>query len=305
MKNKIKKGRIFMPDGNWYLHRAFNTLHTKRPIEEALPHHFMSMVCRDALRTNSQYLLVAFDGPRVFRYKVYANYKGERDKKRAGSAPVDPDSGIAQGNLYDYLPDVYDLLNRAGIVYFQPRTFEADDVGCSIAHAYSSEYDVVIGTQDKDSYQFLKPGVRLFDSSHKNKKGETDPIYITAEDAERKKGVKVSQMVQYQILIGDKGDSIPSIQGMTEAKARDILSHHGNLATWYANGSPDDRIFMETQKENMRRNRKLVTLSVDAVPPTPVEDWKIPKSKSKDKDLPKVFHEWHNFVWPKSRGLFG
>jgi DNA polymerase-1 len=304
MTTHKKKGRIFMPDGPWYLHRAFNTLHTKRSVEEALPYHFLSMVCKDMLRTKSQYLLIAFDGPRVFRYKVYANYKGERDKKRAGSAPVDPDSGLAQGNVYDYLPNVYELLNKAGIIYFQPRTFEADDVGCSIAHAYSAEYDIVIGTQDKDAYQYLKPGVRLFDASHKNKKGETDPIYIDHKEAEKRKGIPIKQMVQYQMLIGDKIDSIPQIQGFGPVKAREILERYGSLTKWYKQ-SEADRPFLESQMENLRRNRKLVTLSTEAVPPTPVEDWKIAKAKPKDKDLPKNFHDMHAMIWPKSKGLFG
>lgn len=302
---KGKKERILSIDGNWYLHRAFHTLHSKRPVEESLPYHLLQMICKDAIRTRSQYVLTGFDGPRVFRYKVFENYKGDRNKSRSGDAPVDPDSGIAQGDVYDYLPHIYALLSKVGLVYYQPRAHEADDVNCSVAHAYAKDYDIVLGAQDKDGYQCLKKGVRMFDSSHKNAEGKTAPIYITAADAERIKGVKVSQMVQYQILIGDRGDSIPPIKGMTEAKARAILNKWGTLQNWYAKGTAEDRVFMESQRENMKRNRKLVELSTDCVPPTEVSEWKLPRAKPDDPYLPRSFHDYHAFLYPKSRGLFG
>lgn len=300
---KKKRERIFCCDGNWYLHRAFNTLHTKRAPEIALPQHLMSMVVKDALAVKADYLLVAFDGPKVFRYDVYPGYKGDRKEKK-GSAPVDSDDDHEKVDIYTYLPYVYKLFTCAGIVYYQPKKHEADDVLHSISVEYGSEYSVVSGTQDKDAYQSLVQGsVRLYDASHKNKAGESDPIYIDAAMAEKYKGVKVSQMIDYQTLIGDKGDSIPAIYGMTPAKAAKILNQYGSIRNWYREDK-ESRKFLTVQQDNLKRNRTLVTLVEGVLPTTDLEMWKLPKIKPSG-DFSRSYHEYHNWLWPKSKGLFG
>src|ERR1700748_1292518 len=209
------KERIFPVDGNWFLHRAFHTLHTNRPIEEALPFHLLSMVCKSALRVRANYLCVAFDGPKVFRYKVYEGYKEGR--KGPVVENTDAENAPATGDVYDFLPQIYNLFHELGILFFQPRTREADDVLASVVYKYASKYLIDCGTCDKDGYQYLQPGVRLFDPSFKDKTGKTVGRYITQEMGEERKGVACSQMVDYQTLIGDKGDSIPAIKGIGPA----------------------------------------------------------------------------------------
>lgn len=294
--------RIFAVDGNWYLHRAFYTLRTNRPVEEALPYHLLSMICKDALKVRAHFVCVAFDGPKVFRYKVYDKYKEGRNGPMVEKAE---DAPVLTGDIYDYLPHIYDLLQKLGICFYQPRTFEADDVLCSVVHAYSGKFDIVCGTTDKDAFQYLKPGVRLFDSSHKNKAtNKKEPRYITHEDAERRKGVLCSQMVDYQTLIGDRGDSVPSIKGIGPETAIQIITEHGNLNAWFKASKGEERAFIRSQMENLRRNRKLVELVTTCVPPQEPADWKIHKVKPSI-NLPRTYHDYHAFVYPKTRGLFG
>lgn len=299
----MKKEILFCVDGNWFLHRAFNTLHTNRPVEEALPWHFLSMICKDALAVKARHLCVAFDGPKVFRYKVYKDYKSARNGTVVEN--TDADNKEPTGDVYDYLPYIYDLFEKLGITFFQPRIYEADDVLCSVVAAYAEKYVIVCGTTDKDSYQYLKPGVRLYDSSHKNTKTkEREPRYISHEDAERRKGVACSQMVDYQTLIGDPGDSIPSIKGYGPARAKEILDEHGTLNAWFKQSTGDERAFIRSQMENLRRNRKLVQLVTECAPPTDPSEWKIHKVKPK-LNLPRIFHDYHSFCYPKTKGLFG
>lgn len=302
---KARKQRIFVVDTNWYLWRAFYTLRTNRPVEEALPHHLLSMVCKDAQHVRADYVLCGFDGPKVFRYEIFPGYKGERaEKKKSGHLSDEQQTGV-QGSAYDYLPNIYQFFSEARIAYFQPRKREADDVCKSIALAYCADYDIVCGAQDKDHYQYLKEGIRLFDSSHKNKAGERDPIYITHEDVPKLFGVRADQMIQYQVLHGDKADSIPRIGGLEPLQIKKGLQKYDNMARWYKEDEEIRPIF-DANREYIKRNRKLVTLTEDALPPSKPSEWRPPKAKSDiHSSLPKAFHGWYDMLYPKSKGLFG
>lgn len=295
------KEKIYVVDGNWYIWRAFSTLRTNRPVEQALPYHFLSMVMKDALAVKATYLLVAFDGPDVFRYKVYADYKSGRREKRG--APADAENAEPKADVYQYLPNVYALLHKLGIVFFQPKTYEADDVLCSIAKAYGERYKVICGTQDKDAYQYLNSNVRLYDSSAKGKDKKPKPRYIDVAYAERKKGVAVSQMVDYQTLIGDSGDSIPPIKGIGPTKAKKILDQYGSIKNWHKQ-CKEDREFITSQADNIRRNRKLVKLVENILPPNELSEWKLQKRTYDDKFLSRSFHEYISWLYPRSKGLF-
>jgi DNA polymerase-1 len=300
------KQRILTVDGNWYLHRAFHTLRTNRPIEDALPYHLMQMVCKDALVTRSNYLCVAFDGPKIFRYKLYPKYKWERHQRKGG-APVDAENAdLEPDSLYVYLPVIYKAFQDAGIIMYQPRFGEADDVLRSVAHVYEPQGYVCIGAaQDKDGFQWLKPKrCMMYDASFKNKAGENIGRYITSDVAEAKIGIPISQMIDYQTLIGDKGDSIPPIEGIGPATAKKILKQYGSIRNWYKQDA-DSRQFLAQQQAALTRNRKLVTLRTDMLPPEELKAWRLPKIKPKISSLPKSFHAYHDFLWPRSKGLFG
>jgi len=298
------KERILAVDGNWVLHRAAFTLKTSRPIGEALAYKFVGMICKDALSVKANYLLVAFDGPDVFRYKVYPQYKESRREGRG--APVDAENAEPALDVYQYLPDVYALLHKLGIIFFQPKTYEADDVLCSVAKFYGKDYKVVCDTVDKDAYQYLESrNVCLYDPSAKGKDGKSKPRYIYCEDAEKKKGVSVSQMVDYQTLIGDSGDSIPPIKGIGPARAKAILTKYGSIKNWHKK-CKEDLEFITAEADNIRRNRKLVKLCEDVLPPNELQEWKLRKNDKVykgDKFLSRSFHDYLLFLYPRTRGL--
>jgi DNA polymerase I len=307
LKTKRRK-RIFVIDGNWYLHRAFHTYRSHRPLNEGLPYHFLSIVFNDALAVKADYLLLAFDGPSCFRYDIYPDYKKRRSEN---GRPVDPDNAeheqgtSMKDQVYGTLPHLYKLLQKLNVAFFQPKKHEADDVGCSVAVNYGDRFKVLVGAQDKDGYQYLTKHVMLYDSSAKGPDGKKLPRYITVAKAEKSKGITVAQMVDFQTLIGDSIDDIPNIQGIKSAKAKKILNEYGSIKGWYDNASKDERRFLQAQRENIRRNRKLVTLANDVLPPFELEDWRLPKLKSTDKGLGSGYHDYHAFLWPKRKSLFG
>jgi len=295
--------KLFAIDGNWYLYRAMSTLRSYQPVEEILPYHFLSMIFRDALRVRSPYIMIAFDGPSVFRYRIYKDYKANR-RKTSDTEQNNKSKSFEQKDLmYACLPNVYNLLSSVGVCYYQPRNYEADDVLCSIAYKYQKKYNVVIGTGDKDSYQYLTHNVCLYNSARKGKDGKSRPEYIRAEDVFKKKGVLPEQMVDYQILLGDKQDNIPGISEMKPLKVKKILAEFGSVLEWAKRTSEGKNLITRNQ-DILIRNRKLVTLTTTCSPPQEIAEWKLPKIKTNNSKLEKSYYEFHNFVWPKAKSLF-
>lgn len=291
----MNKERIFVVDGNSYAWRAFCTLKGNREVSSAFPFHLTSMICKDAFAVKAKYLLVAFDGPDNFRYDVYPEYKSARREKqgKTGGGPASSTTGI-----YSYLPAIKNYFLHAGIPYYMPDKFEADDVLCSIATKYHSEYDIVCGTRDKDARQFLREGVRLYDSQHKTEDKKPAPIYITHEDVYE--GVGCDRVLDYQTLVGDRVDSIPSIMGPKKAQA--VLAAHRSLNAWASSATGKELDFIQMKAEEIRRNRALVKLSTEALPDTQPHTWKISK-QIPDMDLPQSYYNYHAFCY-HARGLF-
>lgn len=302
---KKLKERIFACDTNWYLHRCANTLKTNRPIEEVLPYRLLNMIIKDALHLRCQYICAAFDGPKVFRYKIFPGYKGDRnEKKHRGDREVEVDA-VPTVSVYEYLPHIFTLFAEVGLMFYQPRNHEADDVLCSIGHKYGGRYTVIGGTQDKDGYQYLNEDVMLFDASYKNPRTkETEGRYIKVADAERRYGVPAHQMLDYQTLVGDAGDCVPNIPGIKDKRAKEILAEFGTLQNWYKKARGDEKIFITSHKEALRRNRKLVQLSTECPPPNELHEWKLPKKKCTNPFLSSRYHSYHAWLYPKSKGLF-
>lgn len=280
---------IFVADGAWFLHRCWYTLRTNRPIEEALPYAFLGLICKDACAVRATHLLVAFDGPSVFRYDVYPEYKADRKAKKGAKSHSDEEQGK---DIYAYLPAVRKYLSQCGVTWVQPKKYEGDDVLASAAVQYSESSKVTLGARDKDIYQVLSPCVSMYDSCLDT------PAYIRAADAERAKGVPVSAMVAYQMLIGDPTDNVPSLMG--PATARKVIREWGTINNWFK-GSKKDRIWLRTNQAKLETNKKLVTLVRDLALPD-VESLVVPKLKLDN--MPAAWYAYQMLLYPKSKGIF-
>ena len=274
----MKRPILYAVDGNWILHRVFHTVtYATEDKNRAIAWSFLHRVCQDALAVRAQKLVVAFDGSDIFRYHIYPQYKGERG---------------SNAEVYESLPEVKKVLKEARITVIHRRKYEADDVLCTLAAMFEPDHDVVIGTKDKDSYQYLKSGVRLYDSSYRVK-GELAPRYVKHTDVEELMGVPHTQALAYQCLIGDGIDGVPSVLSKGEAKKG--LAKWGTLKKFIAN---DKRL-----QENLAAlslNRDLVQLRTDALPEVPDLTFK----KSSSDRMPKVYFAWARVAAPVSRGLF-
>lgn len=276
------KSRVFIVDGNYYLHRLFHTIGaTSRNPGRAIAEAFVGKVCTEALSLKAQFLVVAFDGDSVFRYDIYPDYKGQRDDN---------------SEVYTHLPAVLRRLTTARIPVVQLKKHEGDDVMCSYAHQLHDTHTLYMGVRDKDAYQYLLwDSVVLYDSS--NKVGKTYiPLRITRKEVVEKTGLAPEQQTLYQALIGDQVDNIPRLLG--PATARKGLLAHKSIKAWCAADSKIDGVLRPAMKQ-LKLNHQLVTL---------VPDLKLPPlkkvEKSDDHELPRAYWDYINFLYPKSKGLF-
>lgn len=290
----MTKDRIYFADGNWLLHRCYSVVvgKTSRPLEDVLPMNFLSMVMKDAVSVRAPRLLVAFDGNDIFRYRLYPSYKASRSEK---SKIAREEEGYQ--DIYSSLPNIRKLFARVGVTLVQHKEYEADDVWASVAHQYSElGHDVVGGGKDKDGFQCLKKGVRLYDSSFK-----PAPRYVTAEKAEKIRGVPASKMTMLQTLLGDPIDDIPTI--LTPAKAKKVCLQFDSVKEWYSHSDEETRRFIQAHQAQLIINNKLVTLRKDLALPDPAT-LKPAKNRHLDLDMSKWWHAHQELCWPKVKGLF-
>ena len=265
-------------DGNWVLHRAFHTQkYEARDPGAIIMRNFVSMVCKDALLFRANRVLVAFDGARIFRHKLFPLYKANRNGEVDGKSP------------YDYLDGLKTYLAECGIHCVQHHSYEADDILCSLVSTSIGE--VGISTKDKDAYQYVTDRVTLIDSSAKPFVALT-----TYKDIEKKFGVPPELCLDLQTLVGDKIDNIPQL--VSRARSIKGLATWGSLKNWLANDK-ELRFQLRGQGDALRMNRKLVKLvgNIPGIEAKPVV-W------NKSNEMPKSYVMFKDYSNPKSKGLF-
>jgi DNA polymerase I len=88
---------------------------------------------------------------------------------------------------------------------------------------------VVIVSDDKDMYQLIGDGVKVYSSRHDKLMGE-------AETVERF-GVPPVRIVDYLALVGDASDNIPGVSGVGEVTAKSLINTYGALEDIVAHAS--------------------------------------------------------------------
>ena len=274
MSTPTKPDIAFLVDVNFYLWRIFSTtMYEAKDPAQNVCNRLLSMVCREAMAVRAKSLLLCLDGGSVFRYKLYPEYKANR-KREDGPSP------------YDHVDYIIAFFGRLGFPFSHRSAYEADDLMCSGAKNHPGQ--VVLGTRDKDMFQFLDDRVCMYDSSAK-----PEPQYIRAEDMHKHFRVPPSLCLDYQTLVGDKVDNVPVL--MLPAQARKGLLLHGSFQAWW---KADKELRSMLDPEAVRLNRKLVKMvdSLDVRPSRP--------ARSTEHGLSKAYYDYLDFVYPRTRSLF-
>src|SRR5262245_62590851 len=171
---------------------------------------FVTMLRKLLNEHHPEYIAASFDLPgRTFRDDLAADYKANR-------SPM-PDE------LAEQIPMVHAACEALGVKILTSERYEADDViGTLALKAAAAGFDVAIVTGDKDFFQLVHDGVRVFNP-------RDEGTWYDAEGVKEKFGVAPEQVVDVLALMGDSIDNIKGVPGIGEKGARDLIASYGTL----------------------------------------------------------------------------
>ena len=243
--------RLLLLDGSSQLYRAY---HAIRPLSgpDGKPTHavfgFVAMLRKLIADQQPDLVAAAFDtrGP-TFRTGLDAEYKANR--------PSMPDDLAVQ------VPAVHEACEALGVPILTHDEFEADDViGTLAEQARAAGYDVGIVTGDKDFFQLVRDGVRVFNP-------RDEGTWLDAAGVEEKFGVAPGKVVDVLALMGDAVDNVKGVPGIGEKGARELITAHGDLDALLANPAQVARkryrTALEAHADEARLSRELVRIRTD------------------------------------------
>jgi DNA polymerase-1 len=218
---------LFLIDGSSQMYRAYHA--PVRTAEGGLLRNaqgrptnavyiFVTMLRKLIADHHPEYLAASFDLPgRTFRDDLAADYKANR-------APM-PDE------LAEQIPMVHAACEALGVPIITSERFEADDViGTLAVKAAASGFDVAIVTLDKDFFQLVGDGIRVFNP-------RDEGTWYDAAGVREKMGVEPAQVVDVLALMGDTIDNIKGVPGIGDKGARELIATYGSVEALLAHAS--------------------------------------------------------------------
>lgn len=159
--------------------------------------------------------IVLWDASPSWRYDLYPDYKGNRDKN--------PKLVAVKEALRSQRPIVKDILTKMGVRQFAIPNQEADDLAAHLSREFAARgTKVVLVTRDGDWQQLVQERVCWYDQKndkiidHKNFQTETGYL-------------DTSRFIQAKAIHGDTSDNIPGVGGLGEGAAKIILGEFESL----------------------------------------------------------------------------
>jgi DNA polymerase-1 len=243
---------LFLVDGNSQMYRAYHAIRGLTGPDGRSTnavYGFVTMLRKLLAEQRPESIACAFDlaGP-TFRSSLAADYKANR--------PAMP------GDLAEQIPWVHQACEAMGVPLLACEGYEADDViGTVTARALDEGYHVAIVTGDKDMFQLVREGVRVFNP-------RDEGTWYDASGVEEKFGVAPGRVVDVLALMGDSIDNIKGVPGIGEKGARELISTYGSLdALLERAGEVPQKKYREAllaNADDARRSRELARLRTDA-----------------------------------------
>lgn len=232
------KEKLFLIDGTALLYRAYfafirNPLINSRGQNTSaifgVINSFLSLIDK----MDAKHIAIAFDkAAPTFRHLEYEQYKANR--------PPMPD------DLASQISPVIEFFELIKVPQVGKEGFEADDALGTLGKAFSTDFDIVYVTSDKDYCQLLEGTAILYDPM---KESITDD-----QGVYEKYGVKASQFIDYLALVGDSSDNIPGVKGIGPVAAKALLNLYPSL----------DAIYKDIDNVDKKYKTKLIDFKEDA-----------------------------------------
>src|SRR6266496_1999873 len=250
--------RLFLIDGSSQMYRAYHA--PVRTAEGGLLRNaqgrptnavyiFVTMLRKLFNEQKPEYIAASFDLPgRTFRDDLVSDYKANR-------APM-PDE------LAEQIPIVHAACEALGVPILTSERYEADDViGTLTEKAAAAGFEVVIVTGDKDFFQLVRDGIRVWNPKEEG-------TWYDGEGVKEKFGVPPELVVDVLALMGDTIDNIKGVPGIGEKGARELIVKYGSLENLIAHAAeltPKRRETLFANVDAAYQSRELATIHT-AVP---------------------------------------
>jgi DNA polymerase-1 len=238
-----KRPSLFIIDGSNNVYRSYyaiRNLTNSAGLATNAVYGFITTLRKLLKDHDPDCIAVAFDeGRETARTSQYEDYK--KDRK-----PM-PDDLVVQ------IPLVYEVLEGFRIPVIRSTEWEADDfIGSLACTARDRGYDVLIGTSDKDFFQLVGDGIRLYHTGREviyDEKGVVEAF-----------GLPPGKVVDVMAIWGDAIDNIPGVPGIGEKGAKTLIEQFGSLEGVYENL---DQVKKASQRKALEDNRDKAFLSRD------------------------------------------
>src|ERR687891_3019350 len=249
----MAKPTLFLIDGSSQMYRAYHAFRGKGlSNQEGHTTHavyvFVTMLRKLINDHHPAYLAASFDlaGP-TFRDRIVSDYKATR-----AAMPDD---------LQEQIAWVHEACEAMGVPIVTAPSYEADDViGTLAMRASAAGFEVAIVSIDKDFFQLVHDGVRVYDPRE-------DGTWFDEAGVAEKFGVGPRQVVDVLALVGDTSDNISGVPGVGKKGAIDLIGAHGGLDALLEKAADlPQKKYRETllaHREDALRSRELVTIRCD------------------------------------------
>ena len=263
--------KLLLVDGHYYVYRSFfaiRDLSNSRGEPTNAIYGFVKTLRRMVKDLQPQLGAVIWDeGLPARRTELQPAYKQQRAEMPETMRPQ--------------LALIQRLVPALGFASLSLPDTEADDLMASYAcAAVQKKYEVVLATNDKDLFQLVADGVKVYTTNKADLVTPKDAFALLDIDCVVKKwGVRPEQIGEVLCLIGDSVDNIPGVSGLGPKNAASLLREHGGLDALLANldavKSERIREKLKAAQAQIAQNREMVKLDTDLPLPQPLEELKI------------------------------
>src|SRR6185503_8631161 len=164
-------------------------------------------------------------------------------------------------DLAEQINWVHEACEALGVPIVTAQGYEADDViGTLATRAAGSGFEVAIVSIDKDFFQLVDDGIRVYDP-------RDEGAWFDAAAVADKFGVGPKQVVDVLALVGDTSDNVSGVPGVGKKGAIDLIGAYGSLdALLEKAGELPQKKYRETlaaHRDAALRSRELVTIRRD------------------------------------------
>jgi DNA polymerase-1 len=248
---------LYLIDGSSQMYRAYHApvrtadgglLRNAQGTPTNAVYIFVTMLRKLLTEHKPEFIAASFDLPgRTFRDDLVADYKANR-------APM-PDE------LAQQIPMVHAACEALGVPILTSERYEADDViGTLTEKAAAAGFEVAIVTGDKDFYQLVRGGIRVFNPKEEG-------TWYDVDGVKEKFGVPPALVVDVLALMGDTIDNIKGVPGIGEKGARELIAQYGSLEGLIAHAAEVKhkryREGLLANIDNARQSRELARIRTD------------------------------------------